>query len=43
MEKFANDVLYSIDHMEPRHWIFVLAAAIAIGLACLKGFGTRTP
>jgi hypothetical protein len=42
MEKFANEVLSFINQMEPKHWVFVLAGVIVVGLVCMKGVGTRS-
>lgn len=42
MEKIANEVVSFIEHMEPHHWVLVLAAVVVVGFVCLKSIGTRT-
>lgn len=42
MEKIANQVLSIIDQMEPRHWVFLLAGVIVVGVVCMKGMGSRS-
>ena len=42
MEKIANEVLSFINHMEPQHWLFVLAGVIVVGFVCMKGMGSRS-
>ena len=34
MERFASEVLSFINHMEPQHWLFVLAGMIVVGVSC---------
>ena len=31
-----------LQHLEPRHWVFILAGMILVGLVCLRGFGSRS-
>ncbi len=42
MEKIASEVLTFIEHMEPHHWLFVLAGVIVVGVICMKGMGSRS-
>jgi hypothetical protein len=42
MDKYVYEVLYVIDHMEPQHWLMVLAGVIAVGYLCMKGIGSRS-
>jgi hypothetical protein len=42
MEKIVNQVLSGINHMEPQHWLFVLAGMVVLGLLCMKGMGSRS-
>ncbi len=42
MEKYVNEVLDFINQMEPRHWVFVAAGMIVVGLMCMRGMGTRS-
>jgi hypothetical protein len=41
LEQIEDEVLYFIDHMEPKDWVIVLAALIVFGLVCMKGIGSR--
>ncbi len=42
MQEIASEVLSFINQMEPRHWVFALAAVIIVGFVCMKGVGSRT-
>ncbi len=42
MEKIADEVLSFINHMEPRHWVLVLAGVILFGVICMKSVGSRS-
>jgi hypothetical protein len=42
MGEYFYQVLYVIDHMEPKHWVMALAAVIAVGYLCMKGIGARS-
>jgi hypothetical protein len=40
MEKITSEVLSFVEHMEPQHWLFVLAGMIVVGVLCMKGMGS---
>ena len=42
MGRIADEVLSLVNHMEPQHWVFVLAGVIVVGVVCMKGMGSRS-
>lgn len=41
MERFEYEVLYWINHLQPHHWVMLLAGVIVVGAVCMKGIGGR--
>jgi hypothetical protein len=37
-----QEVLRYAGRLEPQQWLLVLAAAIVIGVICMRGFGSRS-
>ena len=37
-----SDLLHFVDRMGVQEWVLVLAAMIAVGFFCLRGFGSRS-
>ena len=42
MDKLLDEVLLFVNHMQPQHWILVLAGVIVVGFVCMKGMGSRS-
>jgi len=42
MQKYVNELLWIIDHMEPHHWVLVLGGVIVVGLVCLKSMSAKS-
>jgi len=42
MEHYWNLFIRYTDSLEPKHWLFVLAALVIVGLVCMRGFGSRS-
>jgi hypothetical protein len=36
-----RQITHIVNRMGPREWLIVMAAMIAVGLFCLRGFGSR--
>jgi len=42
MSHYFQEIMRHVDHLGPRGWFWVLAAAIIVGAFCLRGFGSRS-
>ena len=41
MDAIANDAMRYMEQLGTQQWFFLLAAVMAVGAFCLRGFGSR--
>jgi len=42
MTHVYRELVYHIGRMGPQEWFWVMAAMLAVGWVCLRGFGSRS-
>ena len=42
MNQFYREFLRLFDRLDTQQWLVVLVAAVVVGMACLRGFGSRS-
>jgi len=42
MGEFYRNVMWRIDQMDIQEWLVVFVCVIAVGVLCLRGFGSRS-